>query len=177
MANEVGFHGSDDFVQEEVSKYKSPSEYADQGDTRVVRYLMFTYLVETKDAAGNVVLQPRDVTRGTVLRKDQIGMNALKKGEEEHAFYTSDELDSLERSGNEAPPPGAESNINELGEQELAEWLKTGKDGGAYTVDEVLDAVGQDKDLAHRMLSAENTATNGDPRKGLAVGLTHIIEG
>jgi hypothetical protein len=36
---------------------------------------------------------------------------------------------------------------------------------------------GTDKDLAHRLLAAENVATDGDPRKGVEAGLTAIIEG
>ena len=172
----VGIHGSDDFVTEELSGYKSPKEYSDQGDTRVVRNLLFSYLVETKAGDGTVILQPRDVPRGTELRIDQIGLLALKNGEKEHAFYTSEELDNMANLGRETPPPNAGTNISALGEVELAEWIATGKDGGAFTVDEVMEAVGTDKDLAHRMLAAENVASDGDPRKSLEAGLTRIIE-
>jgi hypothetical protein len=69
--------------------------------------------------------------------------------------------------------------VSELGEYELAEWLAGEAEGQtkAPTQAEVLEEVGDDKDLAHRMLQAENIRADGDPRKGLEVGLTRIIQG
>jgi hypothetical protein len=177
MAEEtVGLYGSDDYAKEEASKYKSPKEYSAQGDTRVIRDLMFSYMVETTDTAGNSTLASRDAARGDEVQVGQIGLIALQQGEDNHSFYTSDELDNLEATGSDATPPASSSDISAFGEQELADWLKSGKDGGAFTVDEVLERVGTDKDLANRMLAAENIATDGDPRKSLEAGLTHIIE-
>jgi len=173
---EVGLHGSDDFVQTEAASYKSPKEYSAQGNERVIRDLLFSYLVSTKDAVGNETLVARSANRGDTVRVDQIGMIALRQGEENHSFYTADELDNLESSGRETPAPDAHTDTSSLSEVELAEWLKTGNDGSSFTMDEVLEAVGNDKDLAHRMLAAENMATDGDPRKGLVDGLTRVIE-
>lgn len=177
MAETAGLYGSDDFLTEELSEYKSPKEYAGQGDTRVVRNLIFTYIVEvpSPDGVGSV-RHPREAARGTELTIDQMGTIGLKKGEESHAFYTSDELDMMERTGSESVAASEVEDISSLGEQELAEWITEGKDGGAWSADEVLEAVGNDKELAHRMLAAENIASDGDPRKGLTAGLTRIIE-
>jgi hypothetical protein len=173
----TGLYGSDDFITDELSEYKSPKEYASQGDTRVVRNLIFTYVVEVPSPDGvGVVRQPREAPRGTELTVEQMGLIGLSKGEEAHAFYTSDELDMMESTGSETVAPSQVSDISSLGEHELAEWITTGKDGAAWSADEVLEAVGSDKELAHRMLAAENIASDGDPRKGLTAGLTRIIE-
>lgn len=173
----AGLYGSDDFITDELSTYKSPKEYAGQGDARVVRNLIFTYVVAVPSPDGvGTVRHPREAARGTELTIEQMGLIALKKGEEAHAFYTSDELDMMESTGRETPTPDAGTDISALGEQELAEWLAFGKDGNAWSADEVLESVGEDKELAHRMLAAENIASDGDPRKGLTQGLTRIIE-
>jgi hypothetical protein len=173
---EIGAHGSDDAALADLSDYESPKEYADQGDTRVVKDLMFAYTVETVDQAGNSTVTSRDAPRDTELQIAQIGLLNLKKGEENGSFYTSDELDNMTRTGSPNPTPGGDADISSMGEIELAEWLKTGKDGGAFTVDEIMEAVGNDRDLANRMLAAENIASDGDPRKGLEAGLTRVVE-
>ena len=157
--------------------YSSPEEYSDQGDTRVVKNLLFSYLVATEDASGNLAVQSEDVPRDTEVTVEQIGKLALMNGERDGAFYTSDELKNKDNPGAATAEAVSSGNLSELGEHELAEWLKTGSDGKAPTVNEVLEAVGNDKDLANRMLAAENIATDGDPRKGLETGLTAIIEG
>lgn len=172
----TALHGSDEFAEQEAADYTSPKEYKAQGDERVIRDLQFSYTVETTDGAGNTVIVSRTADRDETVKVDQIGLIALKKGEDNHSFYTSDELDLRNRTGSDTPPVGADADISSLGEYELADWLKTGKDGKAFTVDEVLEAVGDDKDLANRMLAAENVASDGDPRSGLEKGLTVIIE-
>ena len=164
-----------------AGEYQSPEEYADQGDERVVRDLSFSYLVATKDAAGNDVLTPQDASRDTTVTVDQIGLVALEKGEKYHSFYTSEELARIRAGGRADAAPGSTgtATISELGEFELSEWLAGEAEGQtkAPTVDQVLETVGDDKDLAHRMLQAENIRADGDPRKGLEAGLTRIIQG
>lgn len=157
--------------------YTSPEEYAGQGDTRVIRDLQFSYLsVSGFNADGSPILQPVDVRQNTEVKIEDIGQIALEKGERNHSFFTDKELERLNRGGSPAAPVSGASNVSELGPHELAEWLKTGKDGSAFTIDEVLEEVGSDKDLAQRMLEAENIATDGDARAGLHKGLTVIIE-
>jgi hypothetical protein len=161
-------------------EYNSPEEYADQGDERVVRDLVFSYLVAVTDAAGNEVLTPQDVSRDTTVTVEQIGLVALEKGEKYHSFYTSDELKRIQSGGRaESGDATGTETVSELGEYELAEWLAGEAEGQtkAPTQAEVLEEVGDDKDLAHRMLQAENIRADGDPRKGLEVGLTRIIQG
>jgi len=154
-------------------EYKSPKQFSDQGDKRVVKNHGFRYLAKQgEDAAGNPILTPVSVNRGDTVTVDQIGKLALKQGEETGAFYTKDELEG-NTGGPEVP---AASDLSSAGEFELAEYLRSGKDGKAPTINEVLEAVGNDKDLANRMLAAENIQTDGDPRSGLEHGLTKIIE-
>lgn len=164
----MGLYGTADANAPVDESYESPEEYADQGDTRVVRDLSFSYLVAEQDAAGNEVLTPRDVSRDTEVSVEQIGLVALEKGERLHSFYTTKELEALEGGGEEAVEGGG--SLSDMGEYELADWIK-GK-----SVNQVLEVVGDDKDLAERMLQAENIATNGDPRTTLEKGLQTVIE-
>jgi hypothetical protein len=153
--------------------YESPKQYDDQGDTRVVKNHGFRYLAKQgEDGAGNPVLTPVSINRGETVTVDQIGRLALKQGEETGAFYTKDELEG--KTGASAPASG--SDIGSAGEFELVEYLQTGNDGKPPTINDVLEAVGDDKDLANRMLAAENIASDGDPRSGLEQGLTKVIE-
>jgi len=174
----VNLHGRPVHHEALISEgYESPEEYADQGDTRVVRHLLFGYTVATPlpDGSGEA-LQAADAYRGQEVTIDQIGLINLAKGEKDHAFYTTAELERIRNpnAASSAPSTGVTvDNLSEQGEYELAEWLETEKP----TIDEVLQAVGDDKELAHRMLQAENIATDGDPRRGLEAGLTRIIQG
>jgi hypothetical protein len=156
--------------------YESPSEYADQGDTRKIRDLSFSYLAETQDAAGNTVRVPVDLPRDREVTIEQIGLLALAKGEANHSFYTTLELER--QTGRASTDVSATANVSEMGEHELSDWLLTDNPdtGRPWTINEVLEQVGTDKDLANRMLAAENIRTSGDPRRGLEVGLTEIIE-
>lgn len=151
--------------------YESPEAYADQGDTRVTRDLVFSYLAPTgEDGNGNPILTPVDLPRDSEVTIDQIGLIALKKGEANHSFYTTEELERRNNPGASAVEITSATNFSELGEYELAEWITNEQP----TIDQVLEKVGDDKDLAHRMLQAENIATNGEPRKGLEAGLQAI---
>lgn len=159
---------------EQDGGYESPDEYADQGDTRVVRNLQFSYLAATVGLDGNQVLTPIDLPRNSEVNVDQIGLLALQRGEKHHEFYTTKERDALEHpaASEEAVQAAITSgNISELGEYELAEWIKETEP----TINDILDLVGDDKEFAHRMLQAENIATDGEPRKGLEAGLSGII--
>lgn len=157
--------------------YESPEEYAGQGDTRVVRDLQFSYLaIVGQNPDGTPVLQPVDCPRDTELSIEEMGQLALEKGESNHSFYYDAELERLRATGTPAAPVTSAADVSALGAHELAEWLRSGKDGSAFSINEVMDKVGDDSDLAQRMLEAENIATDGDPRAGLEKGLTTIIE-
>jgi hypothetical protein len=163
----------------EAEGYESPDEYSDQGDTRIVRDLLFSYMAETTDAAGNPVLTPVEVPRDAEISLDEMGLLAQKQGEDNHSFYTSEERERLE-SGQNPESGGATTSaggVSEMGEYELAEYIKgDNPEGRALKAQEVVDLAAGDKDLAHRLLQAENIASDGDPRKSVEHGLTTIIE-
>lgn len=175
---EAQLYGDPAAGQASGESYKSPPEYADQGDKRVVRDMLFTYVVQGSDAAGNTFLDTREAQRDEEVTVQQIGLAGLKKGEGNRSFYTTDQLKRKQSTGQESEPVTAETNLSALGEQELAEWLATNNPdtGRPWTINEVLEKVGDDKDLANRMLAAENIRGDGDPRDGLEQGLTKIIE-
>lgn len=172
-------HGADP-VQFESEGYEVPDEYADQGDTRVVRALRVLYTVAIEDPSGITVIEPREALAGEEVTLDQIGLIAQMKGERSHSFFTSEERERLEAGQNPEGPLSSESggDVNSMGEYELAEYIKgANPDGKELTVNETIALAGGDKDLAHRLLQAENIATDGEPRKGVEAGLTSIIEG
>ena len=177
--SEVSLHGADPTATAGEG-YEVPEEYADQGDSRVIRALRFLYTVETEDpGTGLKVLEPKEAFMGEEVTLGQIGLIAQMKGEGEHSFYTSDERDRLEAGQNpdasQLPAPTGE--VSSLGEYELAEYIKgSNPEGKELTVNETIALAGDDKDLAHRVLQAENIATDGEPRKGVEAGLTAIIE-
>jgi len=173
-------HGADPNAA--AADYDSPDEYGGQGDDRIVRALSLAYTVAVEDPSGMKTVELREAKRGETVTVDQIGTLALRKGESSHAFYTDDEREKVEQGqdpdsiGTGASASG--SSISEMGEYELAEYIKgSNPDGKELTVQQTVDLAGNDKDLAHRVLQAENIATDGEPRKGVETGLTAIIEG
>jgi len=160
--------------------YETPDEYAGQGDTRIVRHLRFLYTVGVEDPTTSLtVIEPREAFPGDEVTIDQIGLIAQMKGESEHAFYTDAERELLEAGQNpdEPTPLGSGDEVSALGEYELAEYIKgSNPQGKELTVNETIALAGTDKDMAHRLLQAENIATDGEPRKGVEAGLTSIIE-
>lgn len=67
----------------------------------------------------------------------------------------------------------AEDNpVNEKSVEELQLWLEEEKPSAAT----VIDAVGDNPELARRVLEAEENATGGDPRQNLVKGLSAVIE-
>jgi hypothetical protein len=158
--------------------YEGSDDYS--GDTRIVRDLLFSYTVAEEDPSGVVTIQTADARRGDELSLDDMGLLAQAKGERSHSFYTDEEREILEAGGNPDAPAGAtgEGSVSDMGEYELAEYIKGANPSGKQlNVDETVSLASGDKDLAHRLLQAENIATDGDPRAGVEKGLTAIIEG
>jgi hypothetical protein len=160
--------------------YESPEEYADQGDIRVVKALMFPYMVIAPNPSivGQEILVEKVASRGDIVTIDQIGSIYLAKGErpDVQAFYTTAELEQLKGAGSTAANPtataeGIPDNFNELSAQEMSEVIADNKP----TVNELLAAVGNDSDAAARLLDAENIATDNDPRRSLEAGVARIV--
>jgi hypothetical protein len=175
---EVGLHGKRvDHISLAAGDYISPDEYADQGDTRVIKDIAFAYTITEPAPDGSDVIVSTEVRRDEVVTVEQIGLIALRKGERNRSFYTTAELDRLRSTGSPAAPVTAAFD-SAWGEYELSQWLETEnpETGRAWVINDILERVGDDKDLANRMLQAENIRTNGDPRDGLVKGLTSIIQ-
>lgn len=65
-----------------------------------------------------------------------------------------------------------EVDVREMTDGDLAAWIK---DEGP-TAKEVVDLAGDDAEIAQRLLNAEQTATEGHPRKNVSGPLTKIID-
>src|SRR6516162_4235547 len=108
-------HGTDPTAAE-VESYESPEEYSGQGGDRVIRALRFAYTVQMEDESGNVVVQGREALQGETVTLEQIGLMAQKKGEESHAFYTSDERERVEAGESPDASVGETSgNVSSMG--------------------------------------------------------------
>jgi len=172
-------HGIDPTAKESEG-YEVPEEYSGQGDDRVIRNLRFLYTVASEDPAGTTVIEPREALQGETVTLEQIGLIAQMKGESSHAFYTDDERERIEAGANPDQPlsPSSGGDVSSMGEYELAEYIKgANPEGKELTVQQTVDLAGGDADLAHRILQAENIATDGEPRKGVEAGLTSVIQG
>lgn len=115
---------------------------------RTIRILLFNYDkdgVEQEGRKGDVV----DLTDEEIEYGESIG--------------------AFEVEGADAPE--AEKTLAEYDDPELIEWVEENQP----TVQEVIDASGGDADLAKRLLSAEESATGGHPRKTLVEGLAEVI--
>lgn len=67
----------------------------------------------------------------------------------------------------------AEFNVVDASDDELVDWIED----ESPTVAEVVEAANNDPESARRLLAAEDSVTDGEPRKGVEEGLTAIIEG
>lgn len=179
---QLELYGTDPTHQKLKDGYETDDAYSKQGDTRVVKALMFPVHVKTASPMfpDAEVYQERLLTRGDKVTVQELGLIALEKGERLGAFFTDEELAG---GGPPADPVAVSSEqleagdtgISELGEHELVLWL-SGNEGKAPSVPEVLEAVGDDKDLAKRVIAAENERDKDDPRSSLISGLTKVAE-
>jgi hypothetical protein len=107
----------------------------------------------------------------------------LERGEKFGAFYTDDELEARSAAP-EAPAEesteATEVDLSALDDDELVDWLmSTGEFDGRKKPNgsEVVEAVGDNPELAKRVLAAENTASGGDPRNNVEEPLNKVAEG
>jgi hypothetical protein len=154
-------------------------DYEYGGDTRTVRDLIFSYTAAVENPDGSTSLTVVDLPRGTEVSTDDLGDDALASGEANHSFYTDEELERMAAGGNpDQPLSVASGGVSEMGEYALAAYIGgENTDTKAMTAQEVVNLAAGDKDLAHRLLQAENIASEGEPRKTVEAGLTAIIEG
>jgi hypothetical protein len=93
---------------------------------------------------------------------EEVGPHAPSP-EEEQQFAPSPEA---------VPTPTSPEDVDELTDDELAEWM-----GTRPTVSEVVRLADEDPGRAQRLLAAENTATGDDPRTTLKQQLEAMGEG
>jgi len=175
--SEMSIYGKDTSVSE-LEGYESPDEYANQGDTRTVKHLMFPWLVASPNPAhadGPDVLKERVANQGEQVTIEELGPMALERGERLGSFYTDAELEALAQGeaggeGEEAAPAELAAG-DEMGVHELAQHIETNHPN----VDETVALAKGDPEAAKRVLEAEGIATGGDPRAGVSKGLAAII--
>lgn len=183
---ELELYGTDLTHQRLKDGYETDEAYEGQGDTRVVKVLMFPVHVKTASPMfpGAEVFQERLLNRGDKVTVQELGLIALEKGERLGAFFTTEEL----KAGAAGAAPGIvkvssaeleagdQASISEMGSHELVLYLSGEGAEKAPTVPEILEAVGSDKDLAKRVIDAENERDKDDPRKSLIDSLTKLAE-
>jgi hypothetical protein len=184
MSKELDLYGKDQTHDKLKSGYKTHADYEGQGDTRVVKALMFPVHVRTASPMfpDAEVVKERILTRGDKASVEELGLIALEKGERLHAFFTTAEL----KAGGQNALPAAPVQVNseeldngpkydEMGAHELVAWL-AGESADTPTVPEIREIVGQDSDFAKRVIEAENTRDPENPRKSLVDALTKVAE-
>lgn len=180
----LDLYGKDLTHQQLKDGYETHDAYAKQGDTRVIKVLQFPVHVKAPSPMfpDAEVVKEIVFTRGQTVSVEQLGLIALEKGERLGAFFTDAEL-AAGVPGLPAQPVkvssaelDTEASLSEMGAPELVLWLQ-GPDGGkSPTIPEILEQVGDDKDLAKRMIDAENTRDPDDPRVSLIAALTKVAE-
>ena len=184
---------------EKAKNYKASDEYADQGEFRIVKDLMFVYHVLEPNpmlpGAGDIVAE-RTATTGQAVDVEELGPLYLEKGERLGSFFTDAELRALRpaqvrdifqraggihesikelvgashaTSGDEAEAEDKEFSL--MSSHELAEYMEENKP----TVAETVAMADGDPEAAKRILEAEDIVTDNDPRQGVIDGLSRII--
>lgn len=139
----------------------------------VVTNLRAQMKVLRKSSAGVQLMEPSGFGEdGRPLTQPSTRSVTVSNGEPLPADLADGELerlislDAVRQIGTATPEPEPETEPD----SELDELLKQG-------VKQILDTVGDDKELAERVLTAEQAASKGDPRSTLVEGLEKVIQG
>lgn len=155
--------------------------------TRVVRHGLFWYYVPEEQVINGeekVTLVQHTAFSGEAV---DVYLNSdMERAEKHGALYSEAESGKLSR---EPLHPGAimpetdeeleEVEIAELDDQELVEWLQsTGAFDGEPkpNATQVIQAAGDDKALAQRLMAAEASATGNESRKAVEAGLQKVLD-
>lgn len=158
------------------------SESKTQNREVVIRHGVFWYHVMEPQVING---EEKDVlTQRMAFRGETVNLTRavdIERGERHGAFMSEEEIKQLPKAAELPPPPDGEAagapNLNELGDDEIVDWLmSTGEFDGQKkpTADEVVAAVGDNPELADRVLEAEETASGGEPRKGITERLEKV---
>lgn len=115
-------------------------------------------------------------TLSTRIELEDGTRQVLRQGDEVPSNISSGSRKRLESLGaiGEPETPGAPSEPSDLVAADhgsLVEFVDNAK------ADQVVEAAGDDAQLAQRLLDAETEAQGGEPRKTVESGLTKVIEG
>lgn len=129
-----------------------------------VKVKSHSYTVEVDDPAnpGKKINAVRVAKRGTTIDTSKLSSYEKERAERLHVFETEEDREAAAQAEETA------ANLDEFGDDELEAWVKDA------TAQQVVDAANADPALAPRLLKAENTATDNDPRKTVVAGLEAV---
>jgi hypothetical protein len=136
---------------------------------KTIKHIRFSYYEEAPHPykPGETILVEKIASQGETVEIPR--EEDIRIGEYHDAFYTKDELGA--KQAHEDSPKAVEGgNFDEMGEHEIALYIEEKKP----TINQLLELIGSDGDLADRVLDAEGIVTKGDPRKGLVSGIVEI---
>lgn len=184
MTETLDLYGKDLTHERLKDGYQTHDAYDGQGDTRIVKALMFPIHIRAANPMypDAEVVRERLLTRGDKVTVEELGLIALEKGERLGAFFTDAELKAgvpglpapVKVSSEELATGG---NLSEQGAHELVAYLNGDGADGAPTIPEIVEKVGTDKELAKRLIDAENARDKDHPRVSLIEKLQKIAEG
>lgn len=135
-----------------------------------IKIRAFPYYTDAEDpVTGRAVRQEHIATRGDKVELSDVDYDRAKKFD---AFYTEEQLAEL-ASAETPPVTDADGfNLESADVEQTAEWLKTEKP----TVDEVVERVNEDYQVAQKVLDAEKLATGNQSRSTLVERLQAVID-
>lgn len=167
--------------------------------TVTIRHGLFWYFSKEKQVLPNpetgLLEEKTALVQRSALQNATITLDLesdYNRGVEHHAFWTEDDLKSRAGADSSQLPAGSgdedddpdepkdptEVPIGELSEDDLVEWLQATGEFDGYkqpNAEETVAAVGEDAELASRVLSAEKRARD-KPRASVEKPLTKMVE-
>lgn len=133
---------------------------------RTIRDKAFRYSVESSDTMepGKIVLRQRLARRGD---KVELREEDIRRGEALGAFVTEDDT-VVTATGDET----SRESLDAMTDVELVAWLEEEKPSAP----QVINAAGDDPELAQRLLDAENSIAGRNARSTVVKGLEKVIE-
>jgi hypothetical protein len=164
-----------DLEYEESLEYTGGDDFTGQGDTRVVKHILYAWLVERPPSVEGQPPQVVEKTayEGQEVSVEELGPIALERGERLGAFYTDEEREQIDTEAEELTTGEEAPAFSEMSEQELGDYIRQHN----LNVTNTVAIAGSDPELAVRVLEAEEIATDGDPRAGVVSGLQKIVGG
>lgn len=130
----------------------------------VVAFKAFPYFVTREDEYTGEEIQVELLgRRGETIK---VNHRDFLKGQRLGAFETSEDT-----SEPEAPEATETPDLQEASVSEISPWYSEQK----FTVKDVVNLVGEDPDLAQKMIEVEAHVTGGSPRPTLVEALSKVI--